>query len=707
VLSHIKVLGLIVILGIGLRLYRIAGPFSDWHQYRQFDTAAIARNLSEDSLNVFYPQVDWRGNSPGYVEVEFQAFTFVVAALYRAFGVHEWLARALNLLFYAFTAILLYHLASAVFSRRAALLAAGFYSILPISYSVSHSFQPDTFMVFCTLAGIYYFWLWTEGGSLPALAFSAAATATAAMIKPFCLYAAVPLIYLCWRKFGWRFLARPVLWVYAVVVVVPMAAWYLHAYHLWELYGNTFGIFGGRIKGVYLGADSPEQRLLYNLASRLVWMIATPVGLVLLAAGFRDRPPSRNYVFHWWALGFLATIPLVPAGHAGHFYYQLPLVLIVAPAMGWGLTRLMERRILSERWAAAACLAILACSVWTVRPMIASGAELEQRMAFGKRVEQLTPANALIVFSYPLEYRPTWYSHRTLDGDLIAGDPTDFYNSHRKGWSLFTWQTSPELLRKLQSHHAEYFATFFPKYLYEQSPEMKNFLADNAVPVDVRGRWILYRFRQEAPSPASGLGRVNPGRGGSGSIALSVAQRSQLLDGIAAHAGPALRAIIQGGCVPILRELRLEPVGRTPGEKIVILVLIRREVVQFLVARGHLDVFERSREQGLAASPEPRGRQTDTQRIRKRLADDLTLAPAIRFPETPSLDVLRRGVPKDAEDRGHQIRQAHIVVYRCGSALPGVLDQQRNMNHVLVNRQRVPHQLLLAERLAMIRRDNQ
>lgn len=507
-LSYTKALWLILLLGIGLRLYRIDGPFSDWHQYRQFDTAAIARNFSADSLNIFYPRVDWRGNSPGYVEVEFQAFTFLVAALYRAFGVHEWLARALNILLYVLTAILLYKMAGRVFNRLAGLFAAGFYSILPLSFSVSHNFQPDTFMVLCTLAGIYYFWIWTEEGRLPALAISAAATAIAAMIKPFCLYAAVPLIYLCWRKFGWRFLARPVLWIYAAFVVAPMAAWYLHAYHLWEIYGNTFGIFGGRIKGMYLGGDSPHDRLLYNLASRLVWMIATPVGLFFLAAGFWVRPPSRNYVFHWWAVGFLATVPLVPAGHAGHYYYQLPLVLIVAAAMGWGFAWLMERRNLSWRWAAVACIAIFACSLWTVRPMIAFGAELKERIAFGQRVEQLTPANALIVFCYPLDYRPTWYSHRTLDGDLIAGDPTDFYNSRRKGWSLFIWQTSPELLRKLQAHHAEYFATFYPKYLYEQRPEMKSFLADNATPVEVRGRWVLYQFHPANQTAASGLNQV-------------------------------------------------------------------------------------------------------------------------------------------------------------------------------------------------------
>ncbi len=504
-LSHAKILGLIIVLGIAVRLYRIDGPFSDYHQYRQFDTAALARNLAEDSLNVFYPQVDWRGNSAGYVEVEFQAYTWMVAALYRVFGVHEWLARLLNILFYACTALLLHHLTRVVFGRTAALFAAGFYSILPLAYFVSHTFQPDTFMVLCTLAGIYYFWMWTEEGSLKWLAVSALAIAISALIKPFCLYVAIPLLYLCWRKFGWRFLAKPVLWVYAVAVALPMAFWFIHAYHLWTVYGNTFGIFGGRLRGAYLGGNTPRGPLLHNLATRLLWIIATPVGLLLLLVGFCVKPPSRNYVFHWWALGFLATVPMLPAGQSAHNYYQLPLVLIVAPAMAYGLVKLADRLSFSWQISALVCLAIAGFSVWQIRPLIASGTELAQRIQFGKRVAQLIPESALIVFSYPLDYKPAWYSHRTLDGDLIAGDPTDFYNSHRKGWSLFAWQTTPDMLRKLERHEAQYFATFFPKYLYEQSPEIKSFLEAHAEPVEVKGRWVIYKLPR--PDLSAGPGR--------------------------------------------------------------------------------------------------------------------------------------------------------------------------------------------------------
>jgi hypothetical protein len=186
---------------------------------------------------------------------------------------------------------------------------------------------------------------------------------------------------------------------------------------------------------------------------------------------------------------------MVPAGHSGHNYYQLPLVLIAAPAMAYGLVRLVDRGTFSWRVAGLVCVAILGFCAWGIRPMIATSTELKQRIAFGKRVAELVPHDALIVFSYPLNYKPSWYSHRTAEGDLIAGDPTDFYNSHRRGWSVFGWQASPDMLRKLEKHHAQYFATFYPKYVYEQSPALKTFLETEAVPVEVKGRWIIYQLQ--------------------------------------------------------------------------------------------------------------------------------------------------------------------------------------------------------------------
>ena len=191
---------------------------------------------------------------------------------------------------------------------------------------------------------------------------------------------------------------------------------------------------------------------------------------------------------------------MVPAGHYGHNYYQLPLVLIAAAMMAYGLVRILDRGIISWRGLSILFLVMAGCAAWSLRPMIASGEELSTRIRFGRRVAELVPHDALVVFSYPMDYKPSWYSHRTADGELIAGDPTDFYNSHTKGWSLFSWQTSPAMLQKLANSNARYFATFYPKYVYEAMPSLKTFLETQAVPVEVTGRYVIYDLRPETPS---------------------------------------------------------------------------------------------------------------------------------------------------------------------------------------------------------------
>ena len=62
-LPGVKVLlALIILVGVLGRLYQVDAPLLETHSGRQYDTAAIARNfVTEGSMNILYPQVDWRG----------------------------------------------------------------------------------------------------------------------------------------------------------------------------------------------------------------------------------------------------------------------------------------------------------------------------------------------------------------------------------------------------------------------------------------------------------------------------------------------------------------------------------------------------------------------------------------------------------------------------------------------------------------------
>ena len=61
----------ILLVGLGLRLPGLDEPLIDQQAWRQTDTAAIARNYYEEGYDLFYPRVDWRGATAGYVETNF------------------------------------------------------------------------------------------------------------------------------------------------------------------------------------------------------------------------------------------------------------------------------------------------------------------------------------------------------------------------------------------------------------------------------------------------------------------------------------------------------------------------------------------------------------------------------------------------------------------------------------------------------------
>lgn len=133
--QRLVLLVLVILLGATARTYHLLGPPLDHHWYRQYETAALARNFYEGGMNLLYPQVDWGGDTPGYVESEFPLYPYCIGLLYNLAGPQEWLARLVNIGVYVLSALLLYSLTRKLYDGRTALLAVVFYSILPVIQS--------------------------------------------------------------------------------------------------------------------------------------------------------------------------------------------------------------------------------------------------------------------------------------------------------------------------------------------------------------------------------------------------------------------------------------------------------------------------------------------------------------------------------------------------------------------------------------------
>ncbi len=139
---------LIVAFGLLLRLKGIHDPLLDHPAWRQGDTASIARNFAHLQYSIMYPQTNYDGPPPNYVELELQIVPFLAATLYKLFGVHEIFGRLITLVFSLGTVAVVGFFGRWLFSSAlAGLAAAFFYAIFPGSIYYGRTFTPDTAMV--------------------------------------------------------------------------------------------------------------------------------------------------------------------------------------------------------------------------------------------------------------------------------------------------------------------------------------------------------------------------------------------------------------------------------------------------------------------------------------------------------------------------------------------------------------------------------
>ncbi|HEX3113094.1 MAG TPA: glycosyltransferase family 39 protein [Candidatus Eisenbacteria bacterium] len=427
-------LALVLCLALALRLVHLGAPILGIHSWRQADTASMARNFHENGYRFLYPQVDWGGSGPGYVECELPAFPYLVALAYAAFGPSEAWGRLLAALLSTLTVYLLYRLArDAHGDERAALAGAFVFAVLPLSVYYGRAFMPEAAMLCASVAALHAFDRWTTTGSWRWFGLAATATAMACLLKLPCLYLGLPLLYLAWRTWGPALVRRPALWLFLVLVLAPVTLWYAHAHALYREGGVTFGIweYGSDKWGnwrLVASGDFWNGVLLRSLAERhLTW-----AGVPLVLAGlFLPRAGRRGGLVDWWLVALGVYLVVVARGNYVHEYYQLPLIPPLSIAMGRAIAAAFapgERRLVRAGFVTALLAAMLVLggsrlvSYWHREDPARSPL---YRLA--QEVARRTPPGARVV---------------TLD----QGNPTLLYLAHRKGWHASPEDLAPEAL---------------------------------------------------------------------------------------------------------------------------------------------------------------------------------------------------------------------------------------------------------------------
>ncbi len=415
-----------------VRLPAITRPLLGNFATKNVIHAMIARNWVQGRAGVLYPTLDCLvGGRRSLHMLEFSVSAYLTGGLWGLFGgsLDVW-GRATSVAFSVASAAVLFLLVRRWHGTTAALGAGLILALSPISIIYGQSFMLDASLVFFTVATFYGLDRWLDGGRRAWLLAAGFCFALLLLTKVYMVVLLLPLGVMV--LFGDRSVSRPsteeparrpsrVLAVVAAgLAVLPVALWCVHALRTAapgsEHAAHIYSCLQGNAE-----AYRPPDPLLRTpdfyrqLLDDLTGVILTPLGFVLLLAGFLDRAWRRHAA---WLLAMMVLVAALPRKfHDMNYYYMavLPPLCVVA-GLGW---QVAWERLQPGRIAAVGLLlvALLLSMRYAFKPAFVTPEEDRAVVAAGQAIQELTAEEEPIV---------------TMHGTAIDL----LYYANRPGWAL-------------------------------------------------------------------------------------------------------------------------------------------------------------------------------------------------------------------------------------------------------------------------------
>lgn len=320
--------------GALVRLADVDRPI-DRTSWRESDIGAVARNFATESMNILYPRIDWRGDTPGYAEMEFPMYPFAIAMSYKAFGANEVFGRVWSFMFSLATLWMFYRLAREYLDGIPLVATVAFFSFNPLIVEFSTSIHPEGPMILFYVAAAAWFARWNKSGRDRDLWLAAGATSLALLLKLTAAHIGILFAVLLIRERGIGFLRDLRIWIFGIVSLVPAAIWYVHAKNLWATYGNSLGVSN---EYHWIGRDFLTNHYFITgiLTSEavFVWSIAgVAIGAWAVIRGFRTRSVQEALVWIGACFVFYVVTARTSADDwAAHYH----IFSVVPAAILWG-----------------------------------------------------------------------------------------------------------------------------------------------------------------------------------------------------------------------------------------------------------------------------------------------------------------------------------------------------------------------------------
>lgn len=354
----ILAMGIILVIALALRLYKIDTPLADFHSWRQVDTASVSRNFVTKGFDLLHPTYhdlsnvqSGQENPHGYRYVEFPLYNAMVAALYKYIPLLplEIYGRLVTIAFSLAVIGILYYFLYKEFGRVAAIAGSMTYAIFPFFVYFSRVVLPETTALGFTMISLLFMYLFTFGKNktknvvffiLSLLTFIAGI-----LIKPTVVFYSISFITLFILKYKWGIFKRYQPYLFFILAAIPYALWlsFISQYPAgipscntcppgtitWLMrYVNT----GGGLQDIFF-KPAFFRWIFFERINNIIFGGYLTVFFVL---GFFVKP--KRYFIHSLLLSAMAYVFVFQGGNVQHEYYQTLIFPALAGLVGIGVS---------------------------------------------------------------------------------------------------------------------------------------------------------------------------------------------------------------------------------------------------------------------------------------------------------------------------------------------------------------------------------
>lgn len=474
---------ILLVLGLGLRMYDLTDQPIDFHSTRQLRGAIIARGMYYRMLPDAEPETREQAISFWYSTGQYEPSIVenLVARTYRLIGAETlWVSRIYTSMFWIIGGVALFALALRLASPAGGLFALGYYLVLPFAVQASRSFQPDPGMVMWIVLFIYALYRWGEKPGWKWAILAGALGGIAVLTKVVAGYivgaaAIAVVLYSLDLRRAWRNLQ---VWVMALLMAAPTLIYYATRQERASDYFESWTISLSHL----LIEPSFYVRWL-SLVQDIMGLTALLLALVGVLIA---RSRARSLLAGLWA-GYALYGLFLPYQMYTHNYYHLQLVPIIALSLA-SLGQLVYERLVQQ----PAFWRLLFTGIALVGLVYPSWVSIAEQKKSDYRNE---PAYWQEIASY----LPT-------DGKIVALTQDYGYRLMYYGWRKVTlWPTRGERsLASLRGNEKE-FETYFTKRTegksyflitafgqFNDQPDLKEFLNQHYPVVAEGDGYIIY-----------------------------------------------------------------------------------------------------------------------------------------------------------------------------------------------------------------------